>query len=42
MFARGLKNKVGTKEDAKTTRGFSVMWAAGLVSVRVSLKRMGG
>ena len=38
MFARGPRDKVGTQKDAKTTSGFSIIEAAGPVSVRVSLK----
>jgi hypothetical protein len=41
MFARGPRNKVGAKEGAKTTSGFSI-GAAGPISVRVSLKGAGG
>jgi hypothetical protein len=41
MFARGLRDKVGTQEDTKTTGGFSVIRAADPVSIRVSLKGTG-
>jgi hypothetical protein len=41
MFARGPRDKVGTQKDTKTTGGFSVIEAAGPVSIRVSLKGTG-
>jgi hypothetical protein len=41
-FTRGPRDKVGTKEDAKTTSGFAVIRAIGPISVIVSLKGMRG
>jgi hypothetical protein len=41
MFTRGPRDKVGTQKDAKTTGGFSVIRAAGPVSIKVSLKFTG-